>query len=288
MSGSKSIHVTRFPTSTNLRLYEIAVRRHDTASADRLAATLENTPLEISLLDIRVHELAYYGRLREARRVNDRFIELLKRQDLSERIPIAYSALAATAAFLGDRDLARQQAKAAAALPSKHPDVHANIAFTYLYTGDTVAAQNHWATVMKLPIPDHTARALAHAVFQSRIALSAGRAEEAVKRLQSVPEGTKSALVLNALIIRGDAHYALKQYSEAERAFRAVLARESLGPFTLAPPLAAIGLARTLAASGQHAAARDEYEKVLAHWKNADPDLALVRQLKAEAEKLGS
>ena len=47
-------------------------------------------------------------------------------------------------------------------------------------------------------------------------------------------------------------------------------------------------LARTLAASGKTAAAREEYTRILEQWKEADEDLRLVQQVRAEAAKLGS
>ena len=55
----------------------------------------------------------------------------------------------------------------------------------------------------------------------------------------------------------------------------------------MSEPLAQAGLARTLAAAGNTDAARQEYDRILKHFDQADPDLELVRTLKAERAKLG-
>ena len=60
-----------------------------------------------------------------------------------------------------------------------------------------------------------------------------------------------------------------------------------LGLFFMSEPLAQAGLARTLAAAGNTDAARQEYDRILKPFDQADTDLELVRTLKAERAKLG-
>ena len=74
----------------------------------------------------------------------------------------------------------------------------------------------------------------------------------------------------------------------AERDYRAVLARWPFGVFNLSYPMARVGLARTLGAAGNTSAAREEYQKFLDDWREADEDLALLRAVKAELAKLGT
>lgn len=47
-----------------------------------------------------------------------------------------------------------------------------------------------------------------------------------------------------------------------------------------------IQLARALAAAGDKGKATDAYDKYLALWKDADPDLPILKQAKAEYAKL--
>jgi eukaryotic-like serine/threonine-protein kinase len=74
--------------------------------------------------------------------------------------------------------------------------------------------------------------------------------------------------------------------AEAERDYRAVLSGPSGGPYVFAVPLSHVGLARTLAAAGKTEEAREEYKKLLDEWKNADPDLEPVKELRAEFARL--
>jgi tetratricopeptide (TPR) repeat protein len=94
--------------------------------------------------------------------------------------------------------------------------------------------------------------------------------------------------VLNALFTRAEAFRKLGRLEDAERDYRAILARPPVGAFHLAYPLTRVGLARTLAAAGKTPAAREEYQKFLDQWTKADEDLALLREVKAEVAKLGS
>ncbi len=272
---------------TGIRLYQIAARKRDRPASDRLAATLEDSPAEFNFLSSRISELTFYGRLREAARLSARQIESLKQQNQADRVMQVHSGLAAVASQLGARELALQEAAAAAAKPSKGVDTNANLAFTYAACGQPALARKYWDIVLQFPIPDAQVRALAEALFAGALAASAGRPQDTIARLQTVPLELKSALPTNALLMRAEAHLALKQYEEAERDFRAVLARDTHGLLLIAEPLSQVGLARSLAAAGNTDAARQEYDKALKHLDQADADLELVRTLKAERAKLG-
>ena len=47
-------------------------------------------------------------------------------------------------------------------------------------------------------------------------------------------------------------------------------------------PLAHLGLARSLAMAGDASGSRNEYEALFALWKNADPDLPILKQAHLE------
>ena len=50
--------------------------------------------------------------------------------------------------------------------------------------------------------------------------------------------------------------------------------------------LAHLGLARAYALSGDSVKSRTEYQNFLALWKNAEPDIPIMKQAKAEYAKL--
>jgi eukaryotic-like serine/threonine-protein kinase len=51
-------------------------------------------------------------------------------------------------------------------------------------------------------------------------------------------------------------------------------------------PLAHLGLARAYALQGNTAKAKAAYQDFLAHWKDADPDILILKEAKAEYAKL--
>ncbi len=54
----------------------------------------------------------------------------------------------------------------------------------------------------------------------------------------------------------------------------------------MAHPLAQVGLARAYALQGDTAKARTAYQDFFALWKNADPDIPILIEAKAEYAKL--
>jgi eukaryotic-like serine/threonine-protein kinase len=87
-------------------------------------------------------------------------------------------------------------------------------------------------------------------------------------------------------ILRGEAYIATGQAANAVAEFRNILARRSLSVASVAYPIAQPGLARALAAQHDTANARTAYQDFFALWKEADPDIPILKEAKAEYAKL--
>ena len=85
---------------------------------------------------------------------------------------------------------------------------------------------------------------------------------------------------------RGQAYLAAKRPADAAQEFQKVLARRDYPRFSDAFPRAQLGVARAYAQQGDTAKAKLAYQDVLATWKDADADLPLVQQARAEYAKL--
>jgi eukaryotic-like serine/threonine-protein kinase len=88
------------------------------------------------------------------------------------------------------------------------------------------------------------------------------------------------------LYLRGLAYLKLGQAGDAVQAFQKILDLRGVSPFDPAITLANVGLARAYAAQGNKAQSRISYQNFLADWKNADPDVPILREAKAEYAKL--
>jgi eukaryotic-like serine/threonine-protein kinase len=91
---------------------------------------------------------------------------------------------------------------------------------------------------------------------------------------------------LYAAYIRGQAYLLLRQGNEAGAEFQKFLEHRSIVANCFLAPLAHLGLARAYAMQGDSAKARAAYQDFQTLWKDADPDIPILKQAKAEYAKL--
>ena len=77
-----------------------------------------------------------------------------------------------------------------------------------------------------------------------------------------------------------------KQGAAAGAEFQKILDHGGIVPNDPIHALARLGLARAYALAGDSAKARTAYQNFLALWKDADPDIPVLKQAKAEYAKL--
>ena len=85
---------------------------------------------------------------------------------------------------------------------------------------------------------------------------------------------------------RGLAYLRAGQGREAALEFQKILDHPGVSPVSPAHVLAILGLARAHALASDTAAARKSYQDFLTLWKDADPDIPVLQQAKAEYSKL--
>ena len=89
-----------------------------------------------------------------------------------------------------------------------------------------------------------------------------------------------------SIYVRGEAYLQAHDGAEAAAEFQKILDHRGVSPLDAAYALARLGLGRALALEGQTAKARTAYQDFLASWKDADPDIPVLKQAKEEYEKL--
>ena len=85
---------------------------------------------------------------------------------------------------------------------------------------------------------------------------------------------------------RGQAYLAARQYAEAAAEFQKILDRRGLVFCDPVGAVALLQLGRALALSGDTTKAKITYQDFLTLWKNADTDIPILKQAKAEFAKL--
>ncbi len=86
--------------------------------------------------------------------------------------------------------------------------------------------------------------------------------------------------------LRGEVYLGSHQGREATVQFQKILGHPGLVGNTIVGPLARLGLGRAYALSGDTKQARDAYQDFLTLWKDADPDIPILKQATAEYAKL--
>jgi tetratricopeptide (TPR) repeat protein len=117
--------------------------------------------------------------------------------------------------------------------------------------------------------------------------LDRDNAGKAVEILQPVlPYDLANGKRLNAAYERGEAYLMLHKGNEAAAEFQKILDHRGVVQNSLVASLAHLGLGRAYAMAGDAGKARAAYQDFFAVWKDADPDVPILKQAKAEYAKL--
>ena len=197
-------------------------------------------------------------------------------------------------AFYGYAEAAKQTARDALRI-SKGRDVLYGAAFALALTGELAETQT-LADELAKRFPEDTS-VLTHYLptLRGLLALRRGDAGAAIAHLEAavpnelgIPATNFVAFFgsLYSAYVRGQAFQALDRPAEAVAEFQKILDHSGLVFSDPVGAMARLHLARTLAASGDRAKAQAAYEDLLTLWNDADADLPIVNQAKAEAAAL--
>jgi eukaryotic-like serine/threonine-protein kinase len=123
---------------------------------------------------------------------------------------------------------------------------------------------------------------------KAALALHEGKPAEAVEALKPALRYEPSFRSLLAIYMRGQAYLQSQSGVEAAAEFQKILSHRGVALRSPLFPLSHLGLARSYALSGDHARARKAYDDFFTIWKDADPDIPILVQAKAEYGKLGT
>jgi eukaryotic-like serine/threonine-protein kinase len=122
---------------------------------------------------------------------------------------------------------------------------------------------------------------------RATIELNRGNPSGAIEELhRAIPYDLASDSNALTLYLRGSAYLGLKSGREAAAQFQKILDNHGLVTTHVNWPLAHLGLARAYALAGDATESHKAYQDFLVLWKDADPDIPILRQAKAEYAKL--
>ena len=91
---------------------------------------------------------------------------------------------------------------------------------------------------------------------------------------------------LYPIYVRGEAYLAAHQPAEAAAEFQRILDHRSIVLVDPMDAMARLQLARALALSGDTVKAKSAYNDLFSLWKNADPDIPILKDARAEYARL--
>jgi eukaryotic-like serine/threonine-protein kinase len=123
---------------------------------------------------------------------------------------------------------------------------------------------------------------------RATIAIGRNDASYAIELLRTAPpfEMGTSAYGLLPVYLRGQAYLRMRAGKEAAIEFQKVVDHRGVAPLSVLHMLARPGLARAYALQGDTAKSRAAYQEFLTLWKDADPDVPILKEAKAEYAKL--
>ncbi len=268
-------------------LYQVTLLLGDPAAAQEHVAWAATRQRGFDVLGAQAQAAAFHGRITEARQLFAQTMAAAESQRFPQITSGYYAWAALTEALVGDRTRALSQAREVAATSTApEPALRAAVALALAGAPDEAeAAVNRRGEVR----PEDTFLRVAYLpAARGAIALARNRPTETVEALRpAAPYQFGFIAALAPAYIEGLAYARAGAHAEAARVFRSVVEHRGSDPFSPLVPMAQLGLARALAASGDVAGSRRAYETLLEWWAGADADLAVVGAARQERDALG-
>jgi len=274
-------------------LYSLAFLSGDTAEMERQVAWAAGRPGdEDRMLNIEADTQAYHGRLDTARDLARRAADSAVRADAKETAAqwLAFQGL--REAELGNVTAARQAvARALALAPGR--DVKVLSALALVRTGETVQSRTILEALQKSDPTNTYLKVYWFPVIEASIAMAQQAPDRAIIALEPslpyelglAPPANYSSTIYPAYI-RGLAYLAQRNGPAAAAEFQKFPDHSGIVQNFLLGSLARLQLARADVLSGDTAKAKTAYEDFLTLWKDADPEIPILKEAKAEYAKL--
>jgi DNA-binding winged helix-turn-helix (wHTH) protein/tetratricopeptide (TPR) repeat protein len=275
--------------------YDLAVLEGDRPGMQRAIDLAQGKPDAMDLMaDRQAYALAHAGQLKKARVLSRQAISLAQQQGDPERAAQYAIRSALREAFFGNAREAKQGVAIALGL-AKNREIEYGAAVASALAGNAPLAQA-LAEELESEFPEDTSIRFSYLpVIRATLALRRGEPLKAVEALEAaapyelgVPRCALTGFFgsLYPILLRGEAYLAARKGPEAAREFQTLIDHQGAMIGDPVFVLAHYGLARAFALSRDTNKAREQYREFLADWKDADPDVPILRQATIENEKI--
>ena len=275
-----------------LVLYNVEFLQHDPAGMERQVADATGKPgVEDQILFLESETAAYNGEFAKSRELTRRASDAAERTNEKETAAEYLGHSAVREALVGNVDAAKQDAKAAM-LRSDSRQGNAFSAIALALAGDSMQAARLSDDLRKKFPADTIVQSDYLPMIRAATALRSGDASRALEALATAEPyalgqtNTSFTFALYPVYLRGEAYLSAKQGASAQVEFQKILDHYGVVGNQPIGALAYLGVARSYTLQGNVAKARVAYGNFLNLWKNADPDVPLLKEAKMEFAKL--
>ncbi len=256
-------------------------------------AWFEGRPeLQNEILALEADTEAYAGHVIKSRELARRAVEAALRADNKESAAIWHLYGAWREAVFGNFEEAKRDAAAGLAMASDSRDVLQLAALVLARAGDPAKARALAEELAKRYPLHSVVQSYWLPTIQAQLALTAKDSAGAIAKLRNAASKDYGLVVSNAntsclyaVYLRGEAYLASGQEG-AVAEFQKIVDHSGLVSNCFAGALAHLGLGRAYALAGDKAKARAAYQDFLTLWKDADADIPVLKEAKAEFAKL--
>ncbi|MGA3211949.1 MAG: serine/threonine-protein kinase [Terriglobales bacterium] len=236
---------------------------------------------------------AYAGHVSKGRDLVKRAVDAAVRRDTKENGAIYLSNAALQEAAYGNAAEARQSAAAALKLAPAGQGVEAEAALAFAMAGNAARAEYLAQDLGKRFPLDTQMQLLWLPAIRAQLALDRKNPAGAVNTLQAgsaIELGqimfTNNLSCLYPVYVRGEAYLAAGQGVTAAAEFQKIVAHNGIVWNCWTGALAHFQLGRSFALAGDNAKARAAYDDFLTLWKDADPNIPVLKEARAEVSRL--
>lgn len=275
--------------------YQIAFLKDDEAEMERLetlGAGISGVEDWISAQE--ASALAFSGHLQEAGSKSRRAVDLASRRGHGERAAQYLAGAAVREILFGNAPDARRLAASALRLGNGR-DAQYGAALALALSGDSPASQTI-ADDLEKRFPEDTFVRFSHLpVLHAAIALNHRAPSKAIELLKAAApyelgwqagNSVGFAGSLYPIYVRGEAYRAARRGAEAAAEFQKILNHSGITAPDPIGVLARLQLGRAFVLAGEKTKAKSAYTSFLSLWKEADPDIPVLKKAKAEYANL--
>jgi len=266
--------------------FQIAFLNGDAEGMQRQMKWAEGKPSEYLLFNEAAIAAAARGQMQKAEELTRQSIQVSDRLGFKGTTADAQAGLAVTMAEAGYASKAKELAVASSASVHGRANM-VSAAIALAMTGDMSRAQAI-SNDLGHRFPDDT---ILHQVnipvIQALIEINRKAPDKAIEVLKAATPyelGTNQGLF--PIYVRGLAYLQAKRGAEAAAEFQKMVDHRGIAPTAPEHSLAKLGLGRAYALTGDSAKARAAYQDFLALWKDADPDVPILKEAQAEYARL--